>query len=539
MNVAERLIDLAVGIADGAAIDWNAADSSASDAERAVIEQLKFVERIACVHAGLPSIATFAGSLVDAVDAPPRTWGPLAIVRKIGSGTYSDVYLARDPKLDRHVALKLLRHRDADAAGDSEVIDEARLLARVRHPNVVTIYGAERIDGRVGIWMEYVDGRTLEAELRARGPFRPDEIARIGAALCDALSAVHGAGVVHRDVKAQNVLRAPDGRVLLTDFGTGHDESGPADAGELAGSPLYLAPEVFEGGSSTVQSDVYSLGVLLFHLTTGSFPVSGRSLDDIREVHRRGSAATLRQAGAHVPRSLAVVVARALSPSAAERFADVAQMAAQLRAAMTPRRRPLLVAAGVAPLAAAAAALLWTEVPRPWSTRGVRSGPTQVRGRSIQQIDVGSLRLIGPPSPDGALLLASNPSDESRLYILDAGGNAPPRYVNDAVHAKPVAEVTSAVFAADSRRVAYALLRAAEGATELRVADVAHVAAGDSQRRGRATRRVGSRFQSVAGDEDYPRGGGSRMGGRRWRHAEPCRRARGRSESRGSLAGRS
>lgn len=337
MNAGPQLIDLAAAVADGAVVDWPALEARARDRDtRDLVAHLRVLEQIASVHATLPPAATFVRSLrLAAFGEAHGTWGPLEIIRKIGSGAHADVYLARDPRLDRPVALKLLRYRQ-EAGDASTVIDEARLLARVRHPNVVTVYGAERIDGRTGIWMEYVDGPTLEEELRASGPFTAAEVRRVGVAVAEALAAVHTAGLVHRDVKAQNVLREPGGRVLLSDFGTGRDAG--TGAPELAGTPLYLAPEVLAGQPADARADLYSLGVLLFHLATGTFPVVGRSIADLREAHRAGTSPDVRRRRPDLPRRLAACIDRALSGDPAARFENGETLGRALEAASG--RRP-------------------------------------------------------------------------------------------------------------------------------------------------------------------------------------------------------
>ena len=200
----------------------------------------------------------------------PESWGHLRVLECIGRGAFGEVYRAWETRLDREVALKLLRAHVDDASPPS-VIEEGRLLARVRHPNVVTIHGAERIDGRIGLWMEFVKGRTLEQALREGTRFTEQEVARIGVELCGAVSAVHAAGLVHRDIKAQNVMMAEDARLVLMDFGTGLELRSASET-PVAGTPLYLSPEVLAGGPATVQSDVYSIGVLLYHLLTNRFP---------------------------------------------------------------------------------------------------------------------------------------------------------------------------------------------------------------------------------------------------------------------------
>lgn len=200
---------------------------------------------------------------------PDTPWGPLVILEKVGRGSFGDVYRAWDPRLQREVALKLIAEQD-DAT--SVAVEEGRLLARVRHPNVLTVHGAERIGGRTGIWMEYFRGETLAVEVGRRGPLPADDAARIGADVCAALAAVHAAGVIHRDVKATNVMRDSTGRIVLGDFGAGAElaedtgEAGP----QIAGTPLYLAPEVLQNRTATVASDLYSVGVLLYFLVTGT-----------------------------------------------------------------------------------------------------------------------------------------------------------------------------------------------------------------------------------------------------------------------------
>src|SRR5262249_1653862 len=160
---------------------------------------------------------------------------------------FGEVYRAWDSRLDREVAVKLL-HASGDKTEGATVLREARLLARVRHPNVVTIYDADEIEGRVGLWMEFLQGRNLEELLREREKFDDREVTTIGIELCRALSAVHDAGLLHRDIKPQNLMRTAEGRLILMDFGTGGelvDESSAAV--DAAGTPLYLAPEVFAG----------------------------------------------------------------------------------------------------------------------------------------------------------------------------------------------------------------------------------------------------------------------------------------------------
>ncbi len=366
MSADTRLVDLAAAVGDGVPVDWTQVEHESDARTAEVIRHLRLVERIASVHTAA-SLGKFSSSAPSssgqASDAsatwePGATWGPLVVGERIGRGTYGDVYAARDIRLDRPVALKLLHESETDAGSGAEVIREAQLLARVRHPNVVTVYGAERIDGRVGIWMELVEGRTLEDELGERGPFPSGEVVAIGAALASAVAAVHAAGLLHRDIKAHNVMRGRDGRILLADFGTGHDVAREGSIGELAGTPLYLAPELLEGEPASVASDVYGLGVLLYHLATGAYPVSGRSVADLRDAFLTGRRTPLLQRRPNTPKHLAVVIESAIDPVPSQRQGS-AEVIGSALAASTGTRRRVVWSAVAALLVVATIAGLW------------------------------------------------------------------------------------------------------------------------------------------------------------------------------------
>jgi TolB-like protein/Tfp pilus assembly protein PilF len=234
------------------------------------------------------------------------------------------------------------------------VLEEGRLLARVRHPNVIAVYGADVRDGRVGLWMEFVEGETLEGRLHREGPLSAREALLVGIELCGALAAVHQAGVVHRDVKAQNVMREAGGRLVLMDFGAG-EESTPRGGAfpSFAGTPLYLAPEMFFGEAATPQSDIYSVGVLLHHLVTGGYPMAAQSLEELRAAHRAGRRTLLRDARPDLPGAFVDAVERALTPSPNARFLTVGEMAGALEDALRPAPSSGGAAVSTAPVNAA------------------------------------------------------------------------------------------------------------------------------------------------------------------------------------------
>jgi serine/threonine-protein kinase len=341
--------DVAGAVLDGDPVDWADVEARTDASATALLKQMQVLSVVAGMHCEKQSDASRAGARAEA----EQSWGPLRLLERIGRGAFGEVYRSWDPRLDREVALKLL---PAPVAGDGaapSIIEEGRLLARVRHPGVVTIHGAEQIGDRIGLWMEYVRGRTLAELLEDGESFTPEDVIRIGLELCGAVAAVHAAGVIHRDIKAHNVVRTEEGRVVLMDFGTGLDATRAASA--PAGTPLYLAPELFAGGPATVRSDIYSLGVLLYHLLTGTYPVTGKSLHDVRMAHERGERTALTDVRPDLPRRLIRAIEHAIDPQPERRCHSAAAFAVALQSAQPSSRRRWIV--GLA--AAAAIFMLW------------------------------------------------------------------------------------------------------------------------------------------------------------------------------------
>jgi serine/threonine-protein kinase len=267
--------------------------------------------------------------------APPlERWGPLRIVEWIGDGGFADVYRAHDPTLDVDLALKLWR---PEAARDPEtLLAEARRLAKVRHDNVVVVHGADRHDGRPGMWMDFVDGRTLERWLQQNGPLGAGEAAAIGIELCRALAAIHAAGIVHRDLKAQNVMRTGQGRIVLMDFGCAGDRTPSGDlatSATIKGTPLTMAPEQLGGGTIGPPADLYALGVLLYRLVSGTYPIEAANLYELKRKHERRESIPLLDRRPDLPKAFVRVVERALDPDPARRYASAGEMERALREA--------------------------------------------------------------------------------------------------------------------------------------------------------------------------------------------------------------
>jgi len=275
--------------------------------------------------------------LLDTGAPAPRKWGHLEKLRKIGQGVFGEVYRAWDALLEREVALKL--YREAREWLDEWArfgLQEARSLARIQHPNVVTVYGVDYRKRRLGVWMEYIQGRTLEALLQEGGPLGAADAARIGFDLCSAVTSVHERGILHRDIQSKNVMREDSGRVVLMDFGLSQDlrpwrkDSAP----RVCGTPLYMAPETLRCEAASVQSDIYSIGILLYWLVTGCFPVHADSLREVRLRYQRGETVPLRLRRRDLPEPYLRAVERALSPEPQERFATAYEMGNALRASL-------------------------------------------------------------------------------------------------------------------------------------------------------------------------------------------------------------
>ncbi len=284
----------------------------------------------------------------------------------MGRGSFGEVYRAFDPTLQRHVALKLLLpgrlNRDEEVGA---LLREARAIARVRHPNVVPIYGADRHDGRLGFWSDFVHGKTLAEWLPTQGSMGPREAALVGIDVCRAAGAVHAAGLLHRDIKAGNVMREEGGRILLMDFGLTYEHGTDGDS---SGTPAYMAPELLLGQPATIASEVYAIGVMLFYLLTTQYPVEGADAAQLRAAHAVGRRRTLLDVRPDLPEALARVVETAISAAPEKRFASTGQMIAALSGAIglgsgtalePPSGKPRVHRAWIlAPIALVAAALL-------------------------------------------------------------------------------------------------------------------------------------------------------------------------------------
>jgi serine/threonine protein kinase len=427
MDERETLLRIAASVVDDDAVDWESLRQQHVDLSDD-LDLLRRIERIRRAHQEL------GGSSSGALQ-PGTSWGPLTIVQRIGGGGFGDVYRAHDPMLQKDVALKLLRvGRRPSERSEATILREARRLASVRHPNVLTVHGAAEQDGRVGLWTDLIRGKTLETILQQDGRMSAEEAALIGCDLCRALAAVHAANLVHRDVKTENVMREAGGRIVLMDFGlvVERPSTGLADTrASLSGTPRFMAPELFRGQDSGVAADVYALGVVLYRLVSSRFPFEG-ALRELVEAHRRGDAPVpLRDVRSDLPSRFVRIVERALERDPERRYASAGEMERDLAECLAgtsqptsppavdrepkPRRR---IAAAAALLALAAivvlVAMLW---PRSFD---VDVGLYRPRGDTEERLTQGTRVAPGDP-----LFLEIEADRAFHAYVLtgDERGN--------------------------------------------------------------------------------------------------------------------
>ncbi len=256
----------------------------------------------------------------------------------VGSGGMSSVFKARDRLLDRNVALKILHeHHLEDAEYVERFRREARAVAQLSHPNIVTVIDRGEADGRQFIVFEYVDGENLKELLDREGPLPVAEALELASGIARALSFAHEHGLVHRDVKPQNVLLNGDGRPKVTDFGIARSldvQKGVTQTGTVLGTSNYIAPEQASGERVDAQTDVYSLGVVLFELLTGQVPFEGENFVAVAMQHINEPAPSVRERRGDVPPRVEAAVDRALAKDPRDRYPSMAAFAAELEACL-------------------------------------------------------------------------------------------------------------------------------------------------------------------------------------------------------------
>jgi serine/threonine-protein kinase len=287
---------------------------------------------------GIASTTTPSGA------TPALVGGRYTILGLVGVGGMGSVYRARDAELDEVVALKVLRKELVETPGMLERFrQEVKLARRVTHRNIARTFDIGEHEGEKFLTMEYVDGESL-AELCGEGPMPLEKVAGVARDICAGLSAAHAAGVVHRDLKPDNVLVGKDGRLVITDFGIARavreGDSVVKTNGRPIGTPAYMAPEQVQGGDVDARADVYALGAMLYELLTGERAWPGDSAFAVAAARLVQLPPDPRRKNADIPDDVAALVLRCMAKDPDQRFASAEEVARALDAAMAAASLP-------------------------------------------------------------------------------------------------------------------------------------------------------------------------------------------------------
>jgi serine/threonine-protein kinase len=263
--------------------------------------------------------------------------GRYRLEAKLGSGGMSTVYLARDQTLDRQVAVKVMHHEMSEQADQQERFrQEARSVAKISHPNVVSVIDAGEDGGHPYIVFEYVEGETLKQRIARDGALDPQEAIAYAIEVARGLAVAHGRQMVHRDIKPQNILIDAEGRAKLTDFGISRqlEEDGMTATGRVLGTTDYVSPEQAMGRQVDPRSDVYSLGVVLYEMLLGQVPFQADSQVGVAMKHVNEELPDVQRRRPELSAALALVVERSTAKDPAERYQHVGEMIDDLSTAL-------------------------------------------------------------------------------------------------------------------------------------------------------------------------------------------------------------
>ena len=263
------------------------------------------------------------------------------IIKTLGEGGMANVYLANDTILDRNVAVKVLR---GDLANDEKFVRrfqrEALSASSLSHPNIVEMYDVGEDDGQYYIVMEYVDGKTLKQVLKQRGKLSITEVVDIMLQLTDGMAHAHDAYIIHRDIKPQNIMILSNGMIKITDFGvaTALNSTQLTQTNSVMGTVHYLPPEQAQGKGSTIRSDIYSMGIMMYELLTGLVPYKGENAVEIALKHLKEPLPSVRKINSSIPQSIENVIIRATAKNPKNRYVDAREMHEDLKTALDESR---------------------------------------------------------------------------------------------------------------------------------------------------------------------------------------------------------
>ncbi|GAC1446216.1 MAG: hypothetical protein NVSMB56_02830 [Pyrinomonadaceae bacterium] len=273
------------------------------------------------------------------------TIGEYRITDFLGMGGMGEVYRAVHNKIGRVVAIKVLTNTAASEIGHIErFFNEARIQASLQHPNIATLYDFLEVNNQPCIIMEYIDGQTVSERVRAYGALPLDETLHILIAVTDALNYVHMHGVIHRDIKSNNIKISSTGQVKLLDFGIAKAQLSPGltATGSVIGTLEYISPEQLMGGHADARSDIWALGVLLFEMVTGDIPFQAQTLGELCDKINKAQYPNPEQLNPNVPRETLDIIARCLRRDPAERYQTAHELLQNARHVLYTSTAPVL-----------------------------------------------------------------------------------------------------------------------------------------------------------------------------------------------------
>ncbi len=392
--------------------------------------------------------------------------GKYRLEQPLGHGGMGTVYRAVDVSLDRQVAVKVLH---ASLAGYPELVArferEARLMARLDHPNLVPIYAVEKNEDTPYIVMKLLDGQTLRQTSRSRArPFRPNEVTPLLQQICAGLGFMHARGIVHRDLKPGNLVIGPDGHVTILDLGVARDvDTGLTRPGEWIGTPLYMSPEQTMGTTMDPRSDLYSLGVIVYEMLTGKPPFIGENELETMRAHREGPIPDVASTSG-TSRAISDVLAKVLAKAPESRFANAEELLAAWNAAVRapaeasdPSEETPLENPRATPPSRPAAIASSTTVLRPSTPAPTKLSPTRLKPSELPDDSLAPLADVEVPArkDDPDRTVAPPPAEAPRTVAEPRTELPPPPRRSGAARWAALAGVVVAALAVGALAMLY------------------------------------------------------------------------------------